>query len=176
VSVDSAGNQGSAHSRNPAISASGRYVGFQSYSSNLVPEDTNGYWDAFLCDVGDSDGDGEWDAFDPCPTNPDCDSDSFSDSVERYLGTDPLDACPDFPGTPGLCPGLSCDGDDAWPLDLNIDTYVTVVGDVLNFRGRIGATPGAPNWWQRLDFNADGLISVVGDVLMYRGMIGETCT
>ena len=94
----------------------------------------------------------------------DSDGDGFLDAVELYLGTDPLDACPDGPT------------DDAWPLDVSKNGQISVVADVLNFRGRIGATPGAPNWWQRLDFNADRLISVVGDVLMYRGMIGETCT
>jgi hypothetical protein len=106
----------------------------------------------------------------------DTDTDGFSDPVETYLGTDPLDACRDFPGTPGLCPGPLCDGDDAWPLDLNVDGQISVVGDVLNFRGRIGATPGSPNWSQRLNFNGDGQISVVGDVLLYRGLIGATCT
>jgi hypothetical protein len=94
----------------------------------------------------------------------DQDSDGFWDRVEVYVGTDPLDACPDDTS------------DDAWPLDVNKDGQVSVVGDVLNFRGRIGATPGSPQWWQRLDFNADGQLSVVGDVLLYRGLIGETCT
>jgi hypothetical protein len=93
----------------------------------------------------------------------DQDGDGFSDAREAYLGTDPLDACRDDPS------------DAAWPLDVNNDGQVSVVGDVLNFRGRIGAMPGAPSWWQRLDFNADGQISVVGDVLLYRGLIGETC-
>jgi hypothetical protein len=94
----------------------------------------------------------------------DDDNDGFSDDNELCIGTDPLDACPDDPS------------DAAWPLDINNDGEIHVVTDVLNFRGRIGATPYAPNWWQRLDFNCDGLISVVGDVLMYRGRIGETCT
>jgi len=163
VSVDSEGNEGGGRSELPAMTANGRYVGFQSAASNLVPYDTNGRWDVFVHDVGDADGDGEWDAFDPCPANPDCDSDSFSDGVERYLATDPLDACPDDPS------------DDAWPLDPNMDCQVSIVGDVLNFRDRIGATPGAPNWWQRLDFNGDGQLSVVGDLLMYMNRIGETC-
>ncbi len=59
---------------------------------------------------------------------------------------------------------------------MNMDGAITVVGDPLNFRGRIGATSGDPNWWVRLDFNTDGALTIVGDVLMYRGMIGETCT
>jgi PKD repeat protein len=98
------------------------------------------------------------------PTNADDDGDGFDDEAELYVSTDPLDACPDDPG------------DDAWPLDVSKDGQLNVVADVLNFRGRIGATPSDPNWWQRLDFNADGLISVVGDVLMYRGRIGTSCT
>jgi hypothetical protein len=114
-----------------------------------------------------------------CDPGVDTDSDSFDNDIECYLATDPDDACPDWVGTQlpiRLCPGPTCDGDDAWPLDLNVDRQVSVVADVLNFRGRIGATPGSPNWSQRLNFNGDGQLSVVGDVLMYRGMIGETCT
>jgi len=104
--------------------------------------------EAYVLRLGDSDGD----------------ADGFLDAVELYLGTDPLDNCPDGPT------------DDAWPLDINMDTTISVVGDALNFRERIGATLGSPEWWQRLDLNADGAISVVGDALMYRGMIGESCT
>jgi hypothetical protein len=134
-------------------------------------------------DNADSDGDRIGDACDPNPNTvdgagpevtltsvltitpaPDSDSDGFTDAVEAYLGTDPLDACPDDPT------------DDAWPLDVNMDTAITVVGDALNFRDRIGAAPGAIEWWQRLDLNADSAITVVGDALLYRGMIGESCT
>jgi len=118
------------------------------------------------------DGDQWGDTCDFCPMTAthwyvpdgDDDCDGFTTSREQYLGTDPLDACRDDPS------------DDAWPLDVSKDAQISVVGDVLNFRDRIGATSGAPNWWQRLDFNGDGQISVVGDVLTYRGMIGETCT
>ena len=132
------------------------------------------------CD-GDSDGDALPDIEDNCPTvaNPDqsnfdgrslgdaCDDgdvDGFIDEAELYLSTDPSDDCPDDPT------------DDAWPLDKNMDTFVTVGGDILDLRGRIGATPGEPEWQQRLDLNADGAITVGGDVLSYRGMIGESCT
>ena len=162
----------------------------------------------------DADSDGLYDAFDPCPVDPDCDGDGvsdgpidpdgdgpivagpdncptvanpaqadfdgdgvgeacddsdadgdgFLDAVELHVGTDPLDACPDD------------DSDDAWPLDINIDSTVTVVGDVLSFGGHIGAAPGDPEWSQRLDLNADGVITTVGDMLMYGGRIGESCT
>jgi len=110
-------------------------------------------------DGTDTDSDGACDAGDP-----DDDNDGFDDPVELYLGTDPLDACPDDPG------------DDAWPLDINIDSTVTVVGDVLNYAGNIGASVSGEPTVQRLDLNADGSITVVGDALMYRGMIGKNCT
>ena len=112
----------------------------------------------------DTDGDGLPDIDDPCPADADCDDDQFDDYVEQYLGTDPVDACPDDTD------------DDAWPLDPNSDTVVTVAIDVMNFRGRIGAAPGDPNWWQRLDLNSDGVITVSGDVQKYRGKIGASCT
>jgi len=108
----------------------------------------------------------------PCPgeclPDVDTDTDGFDDDVECYLPTDPLDACPDVLYI-----------DDAWPLDVNMDTFVTVGGDVLPFRGRIGATGGPPpsaNWLQRLDLNADNFITVGGDVLGFRGRIGQTCS
>jgi WD40-like Beta Propeller Repeat len=41
VSVSSAGLQGNFFSYDPAISADGRYVVFESYANNLVPNDTN---------------------------------------------------------------------------------------------------------------------------------------
>ncbi len=37
-------------SRDPSISADGRYVTFQAEAPGLVPNDTNGYWDVFLHD------------------------------------------------------------------------------------------------------------------------------
>ncbi len=51
VSVDSDGNPGDDVSYVPAISASGRYVVFQSDATNLVPGDTNGATDAFVHDA-----------------------------------------------------------------------------------------------------------------------------
>jgi Tol biopolymer transport system component len=50
VSVDSSGKEGKGWSRNPAISADGRYVAFESEASNLVPGDTNGDPDVFVHD------------------------------------------------------------------------------------------------------------------------------
>lgn len=53
VSVASDGTQGNERSDDPAISADGRYVAFQSWASNLVPGDTNGAADIFVYDRGE---------------------------------------------------------------------------------------------------------------------------
>jgi len=50
VSVSSSGEQGNGDSGYPSISADGRFVGFTSSASNLVPDDTNGREDAFVHD------------------------------------------------------------------------------------------------------------------------------
>jgi archaellum component FlaF (FlaF/FlaG flagellin family) len=54
VSTDSAGVEGDAESSahyDPAISADGRYVAFESDASNLVPGDTDGFSDIFVKDT-----------------------------------------------------------------------------------------------------------------------------
>ncbi len=61
VSVASSGAQGlGGESTSPAISATGRFIAFQSRATNLVPGDTNGLTDVFLHDR-DADGDGIFD-------------------------------------------------------------------------------------------------------------------
>ena len=50
ISVASDGTQGNAWADIPSISADGRYVAFQSESSNLVSDDTNGLTDVFIHD------------------------------------------------------------------------------------------------------------------------------
>jgi Tol biopolymer transport system component len=49
-SVDSNDSQANGRSASPSISADGQYVVFDSYASNLVNGDTNGYSDIFLYD------------------------------------------------------------------------------------------------------------------------------
>jgi Tol biopolymer transport system component len=51
VSVSSEGVQGNEHSYNPSISADGRWVAFDSWSHNLVPDDHNRRGDVFLHDM-----------------------------------------------------------------------------------------------------------------------------
>jgi tricorn protease-like protein len=50
ISVSSAGVEGNEVSASPKISADGRFVAFQSYATNLVGGDTNGYADVFVFD------------------------------------------------------------------------------------------------------------------------------
>src|SRR5438132_6669560 len=50
VSVAGNGAQANAASANPAISADGRFVAFQSDANNLVPGDSNGVTDVFVHD------------------------------------------------------------------------------------------------------------------------------
>jgi hypothetical protein len=113
--------------------------------------------------------DGAADGGDVCDA--DDDNDTFPDTVEYNLPTDPLDNCPH-----GTSPTMS----DAWPLDMNTDRAITVPGDVLRFAGKLGSEPGAtpPTSWvnSRLDLNADGAITVPGDVLKYAGKLGGECT
>jgi Tol biopolymer transport system component len=50
VSLGPNGVQGNSYSRQPALSADGRFVAFSSYASNLVPGDTNDEEDVFVRD------------------------------------------------------------------------------------------------------------------------------
>jgi Tol biopolymer transport system component len=50
VSRATSGAQGNSLSGGPAISADGRFVAFLSFSTNLVPGDTNGHYDIFVRD------------------------------------------------------------------------------------------------------------------------------
>jgi hypothetical protein len=126
---------------------------------DTVPDESDNCPFDFNPGQTDTDSDG---AGDECDL--DDDDDEFADDREVYLDTDSLDACPDSPA------------DAAWPLDMNNDTQITVIGDIMSFQGSIGATPGEPNWSQRIDLNADGGISVIGDVLLFSGMIGRACS
>ena len=69
VSVSSSGEQANAGAEFTSISADGRYVSFYSWSSNLVPGDTNNGGDVFVheCEPaipGDLDDDGDVDLSD----------------------------------------------------------------------------------------------------------------
>lgn len=121
--------------------------------------------------VDDCDNDGTLD-----PDDPDDDGDEFTDVIEAYLPTDSCDDCPDWTGTPGSCPGPTCDGHDAWPLDLSVDRIVTAVGDVLHYSGKMQWTVDEHPEVQRLDLSGNGIITAVGDVFPFSGMMQAQCT
>jgi putative hemolysin len=127
----------------------------------------------------DSDGDGIADAIDNCPSDynpaqtdtdgdglgnvcdPDDDNDGFTDDKELYMGTDPLDACPDNPS------------DDAWPPDVNRDTRANV-GDLLAFVPRLLTRVGDALYSPRFDLNVDGRVNV-GDILICAPVLLTSC-
>jgi len=51
ASISGSGDYGNGGSYYPALSSNGRFVGFMSKASNLVPDDTNGAQDVFLRDL-----------------------------------------------------------------------------------------------------------------------------
>ena len=102
------------------------------------------------------------DVGDACDTG-DFDADVFSDKVEVYLGTDPADNCPDVVGA-----------DDAWPLDMNKDKFVTMA-DVNRYAGKIGRSVSADPLLRRLDLNQDNF-TTMADVNKYAGKLGQKCT
>ncbi len=51
VSVSTAGTEGNGSSVSPSVSSDGRYVSFRSSATNLVADDTNGFYDVFVRDT-----------------------------------------------------------------------------------------------------------------------------
>lgn len=132
--------------------------------------DSDGDTLADMCDP-DVDSDGDTIAN---PDDADDDDDDFSDLTEAFLGTDPLDDCPDVTGTPGLCPGPTCDGHDAWPPDNNVDTRVNIL-DVLNFKPSLVSQFMDPDYDRRFDLDADQRITIM-DVLSLKPTINTQCS
>ena len=91
------------------------------------------------------------------------DCDGFATDRENYLGTDPLDACPDDPS------------DDAWPPDVHggqgcrsHDGHVSIL-DVLCYKPVL-----AGPYDRRYDLDADGTVNIM-DVLAYKSLLGASC-
>jgi len=97
----------------------------------------------------------------------DDDNDQFSDVVESAAGTNPLDNCVGSPGT----------GGDAWPADINQDTFVDVIGDISQVAGQFGkSVPPAPARYDIAPDPPDGFIDVIGDITRLTGLFGQHCT
>jgi len=124
-----------------------------------------------VCDL-DTDGDGLPNAQEGegCELDPDCDNDSlglgnplyFRDGVEAFMGTDPLDACPDSPSH------------DAWPPDFNNDTRVNL-GDIGPMRTAFNSMEGQGNYTRRVDLSADGRVNLT-DIGILRLYFNTTCS
>jgi hypothetical protein len=144
------------------------------------------------CDA-DDDNDGVLDASDNCPftSNPgqldtdgdgipgtqppagakfggdacdaDDDGDVWTDVAEPIIGTDPLDGCSDNPS------------DNAWPADMNNDTFIDTadIGAVTPYHG--DAVPPAP---ARVNIQPDppnGFVDT-GDIGRVTGLFGQGCS
>jgi C1A family cysteine protease/subtilisin-like proprotein convertase family protein len=135
--------------------------------ADLNGEDSSGQWqlevtDDYPVDVGTLD---SWDLelCVGCDPGVDTDGDDFDNDVECYVGTDPLDDCPDVIGI-----------HDAWPFDNNIDTNSNVL-DILQYKGNIQFCLPDPGYVQRFDLNTDGCVDVL-DILLYKGHLQVQCT
>jgi hypothetical protein len=113
---------------------------------------------ADMCDPDvDSDGDTVFN-----PADADDDDDNYSDQTEAFLGTDPLDDCPNV------------GGHDAWPPDNNADGWCNVL-DVLTFKPHIISQFMDPEYDRRFDMNADQNINIM-DVLLLKPTINTQCS
>jgi hypothetical protein len=93
----------------------------------------------------------------------DNDHDTWSDSLEGVIGTDPFDSCPDNTS------------DNAWPADINNDGF-SDISDVVPLLNNFGvAVPPAP---ARQNIAPDPLDSFIdiSDISRMRGFFGATCT
>jgi WD40-like Beta Propeller Repeat len=142
----------------PSIDVTGRFAGSCSQATNLVADDTNAKNDVFVHDLGDSDSDFEWDPFDACPADPDCDDDAFGDGSERTIGTNPLAAC----------------GIDAWPADINNDSFADIT-DISALTGVFGQPVGqAPVRYDIAPESPDGFVDIT-DISRLTGLFGLGC-
>ena len=105
-------------------------------------------------------GDGQGDACDL-----DDDNDTWTDSAEVTIGTNVLDNCAGTPGT----------GGDAWPADVNSDSF-SDISDVAFLTGNFGAAvPPAPARYDIAPDSPDGFVDIT-DVARMTSVFGQSCS
>jgi hypothetical protein len=91
----------------------------------------------------------------------DADCDGFSTTVENSAGTDPNRPC----------------GTNAWPPDINNDTFVDVIGDISQVSGQFGnSVPPAPTRYDIAPDPPDHHIDVIGDISKMAGFFSLSCS
>jgi len=107
----------------------------------------------------------------PSPTSPpisvDTDGDSFTDSVEIYLGTDLNRAC-------SATTNANDEPIDSWPPDFNDDRTVNII-DVLFFGDKVTKKVSDDPSLKRYDFDANGTINII-DVQYMQPYMTKTCS
>ena len=98
-------------------------------------------------------------------TKPDDDNDTWTDSAEATIGTNVLDNCAGTPGT----------GGDAWPADVNSDSF-SDISDVAFLTGNFGAAvPPAPARYDIAPDSPDGFVDIT-DVARTTSVFGQSCS
>jgi len=126
-----------------------------------VPNTDQANTDAALVAGGASvSGDAQGDACDP-----DDDNDGWTDFAEATIGTNALDNCAGPPGS----------GGDAWPADVNSDSF-SDISDVAFLTGNFGASvPPAPSRYDIAPDSPDGFVDIT-DVARMTSVFGQRCS
>jgi hypothetical protein len=95
----------------------------------------------------------------------DSDTDGWGDAAEGVIGTDPLDACPDNTS------------DNAWPADMNNDSFVDVIGDIAVVAGHFAERQGPSNVRYDISLDPIGGFSYIDifDIVRLAGLFGQGC-
>jgi len=89
----------------------------------------------------------------------DSDNDGWSDGAETTIGTDPALAC----------------GADAWPADINNDTFVDIIADIIPLTNNFGVSvPPAPARHNIAPDPPDGFVDIF-DIVRESGLFGASC-
>ena len=150
-------------------------------ASNVYQGPVNGGSIAVAGLCGDFDGDGVPDESDNCPSWPnpaqnlppwtvpanDPDCDSFTTTIENFVGTDPNDPCANTVGA-------NDEADDRWPADTN-DNQTINVFDVVPYIAALNSVAPNPPYFARLDLNMNAAINVF-DIVPFIQLLNKLCS